>query len=298
MEHWTKLIIGSNVYIVKFDTKSDENHELFTFWLSNFKTLWTETINTKDQLFQRFADENASLTIDDDNTNQLIGALGTFAKYFQCNAEIKPNDEEIKFQFKLSLDGGVFTNFHWLLKKCAPEIFFDQVTKSLLHQIGELEESKKHLNEIVKKKDDEIRQYGLEGAPPLMRKKFITEPFDETVFTARPQMFNCDISDFEAVLGPLSTYIAPEEPKREVSPLKPPNHGRNARAQQKIVKLGEVSYESSDDDQPNEQVKTQNEVKTETNVEITEQEAMEVTPPKLEPNKPRKIKRIRREFHL
>lgn len=293
------------MYAVKFDTKSEENHELFTFWLSDFKTLWTETIRTKFELFQRFVDENASLSMDDGTTNQLIGALGTFTKYYQNNTEIKPNDDEIKFQFKLGLDGGVLTNFYWLLKKCEPQVFFEQMTKSLLHQINELEKSKKQLIEIVKKKDDEIRQYGLEGAPPLQRKKFITAPFDEAAFTARPQMFNCDIAEFETVIGTLFKCITPEEPKRIISPVKPPVHGRKIRIQPAFVRPGEVSYDSGDDDEPNDQIKTEVEINaetnTETNTDINEQEAMEVAAPELEPNKPNKPnprKRIRRDFNL
>lgn len=131
MECWTKIDIGPNVYVVKFEKKIDENQESYTLWLSDFKALWTETINTKDELFQRFADENVSTAIDDETADRLIEALGTFTKYYQTSADIKPNDEGIKFQCKLDVDVGTATKFYWLLKKCEAQVFFEQMTKSV-----------------------------------------------------------------------------------------------------------------------------------------------------------------------
>lgn len=302
MEHWTKIEIGPNLYIVKFEKKSDENHESFTLWMSDFKTLWTETIDTKNELFQRLVDENVSMTIDDEIADKLIKVLGTFANYHQTSADVKPNDEAIKFHCKLVVDGGIFTKFYWLLKKCEAQVFFEQVTKSLLHQIGALEERNKQLIDIAMNKDIEIKQYGLEGAPPLSRKKFITAPFDEAAFTSQPRMFNCDVGQFEAVIGSLTKSIEASDSKPEISPIKTSpkvqrGRGTGRNRDQPYVRKGEVLYGSDEDEeQSNEQIKT--EVNSVTEGDATEQVSMEVVAPTPKPKKPSPPKRIRRDFNF
>lgn len=281
MEQWSNIQIGSNICIIKFDRNSDVNQESFTFWLCNFKKLWSESLNSKDELFQRFKDYNPT-TNDDEITNQLIEALGTREKYTEVNADIKSSDNEIKFEFALQLNEGVSMKFYWLLKKCDEQIFFEQITKPMMHQIGD----KNKLIEIVKKKDDEIGQYKLVCTESL-RKRFITQPFQESDMTS---MFDCEIEQFESIIGPLKKNIDKDIAKNDtVSPAKSPfaasKRGRNRLrpAYQDIVKPG-VTYDPSDDDD--------DEVKIETEAAQVKAEIVESPP------EPSAKKRIRRDLNL
>lgn len=295
MERWSKLKLGANLFLSKFDRKNSETVDSFTFWLSDYKTLWSECINSKDNLLQRLADDNPALTITDEIFDQLVGALNPVESTAHANTDIKPGDEEIKLQLKLSLGDKIQSQFHWFLKKCDSETFFEQITKSLLYENCEL----KQLIDIVKKKDDEIKQHKLEGARPLERKRFITDVFNADEFTLQSQVFDCTIDDIERIVGKL-----PKKPmKNEAneagnSPKKPtvitsyrPGKNRLRLAQQKIVKPGDVKY-LSDDDNNDESTSIQNiaQVKTEADTEPVEN-----TP---RPTIPSPKKRIRRDFNI
>lgn len=284
MEQWLKLKIGDDLFIAKFEEKSAENLEnSFTFWLSDFKTLWNEYAINKDNLLQRLAEENPSLEINDEIPKQLMGAVGSLET---ANAHIKPDDDEIKLQVKLLLDGKVSIDFYWLLKRCEPQLFFEIITKPLLHQVGELQFNKMQLIGIIKKKDAEINQYKLDGALPLTRTGFITEPFVEEKLVTSPAMFNCAIDDFQNMIGPIFKHeyqVASTSSKKQTIP-----RGKRHRVQpvyQEFVKPGRVTYESDDDEeQPNETaIETCIETATETFTEPTRS-----SPPK----------RIRRTFKL
>lgn len=283
MEQWLKLKIGDDLFIAKFEQKSAEILEnSFTFWLSDFKTLWNEYSITKDSLLQRLAEENPSLEINDEIPKQLMVAVGGLET---ANA-IKTDDDEVKLQVKLLLDGEVSIDFYWLLKRCEPQVFFEMITKPLLHQVGELQFNKKQLIEIIKKKDAEINQYKLDGALPLTRTGFITEPFVEEKLVTSPAMFNCAIDDFQNMIGPIFKHeykVASTSSKKQTIP-----RGKRHRVPpvyHEFVKPGRVTYESDDDEeQPNE-----------TAIEPSIETAAETV---TEPTGSSPPKRIRRTFRL
>lgn len=289
MDRWSDIQIGSNLYIIKFDRKNEENRESFTFWLSDFKRLWSESLNSKDELLQRFIDNNPT-PYDDEITNELIEALTLRENYKQINADIKTGDDEIKFEFKLHLNEDVSVDLHWLLKKCNEEMFFEQITKPSLRQIGDNEK----LIEIIKKKDEEIAQYKLVYTDPL-RKRFITQPFLETNLSH--QTFSCSIEKFESIIGTLTKNVTKDEPKTEI--VSPPKSKFMQRGRyrprpvfREIVKPG-VIYDASDDDDDD-----TNQVKIESQAEMKTEAAQETIKSVPEPKTPSPRKRIRRDFNL
>lgn len=249
MEKWSKLQLASGPYIIKFDSATGENDETkYTFWVSDFKTLWTEAIATKEDLLKRISDHNPAIVEpNDDWLGRLITLFGKPQANVQQNTEIMANGD---LQLKYLIDDDIL-KFQWLLTQCDPQMFFDQITKSMLHQIGELFNAKKQLIEIVKKKDDEIRQYKVEGAPELQRTKFITEPFEESQLTTQAKMFDCEIGEFENIIGRLSSSnVVPSSPLKNIHKSPSTKKGRHRKCQyfKQIVKLGVQSYETTDDE--------------------------------------------------
>lgn len=256
---WSTLKIGSDLYIGKINQNVDDSS--FTFWLSDFKVLWSETIASKVELIKRASNINPTIVIDDNIADQLIRVICKVENAAVDNKNINPNDTELNLQLTYSTEAGVAYTFNWLLEKCEPQHFFDQITKALLQQITELDDHKRQLVDIAKRKDDEIKQYKIEGAPELMRKRFITEEFKEDAFTSHVQMFNCDIREFQSVIGPLPKNVANIEETKEVtvSPVKNTEnkkhsspkgirHRRNFRELKAIVPRGVVYDEDEDSD--------------------------------------------------
>ncbi|XP_031624687.1 uncharacterized protein LOC116341647 [Contarinia nasturtii] len=252
MEKWSKLKIGTDQYIAKLNRKDADNLGSCTLWLSDFKTLWSESFTDKFDLIQRLADSNPALNIDDEIGEKLISEIFAFE-----SAKIDAytnDDDEIHLQHSLTDEMGC--TFQWLLKKRDAQVFFEQITKPLLQQIGEMEDNEKVLIEIINKKDAEINQYKLEGAPELNRKKYITEKFDDTKYTSPSKVFNCSIDSFEGMISPLSKKIAKRE--ESISPQKPtfvPTNlveartGRNRmQTQYRQPTSLDVEYDVSDDD--------------------------------------------------
>lgn len=258
MERWTKLQLDGTLYVIKFEQRIEQNSEsTFKFWLSDFKTLWSESIASKENLFNRVLEENPTVVIEDSFVNLLLAAIG---KVESASYAIIKNNDEITLQSTHFMEEGNSVKIQWLLKKCDPQEFFDQITKQLLLQIGELQDHKKQLIDIAKRKDIEIKQHKLEGAPELFRKKLITEEFKESDFSSKSQMFSCDIDEFESLIGPLPKNVAKEEKVKDpTSPVKivtvknlsSPRSKRNPRRllRPEIIRPG-VVYDSDDDSEP------------------------------------------------
>lgn len=259
MERWSKLQTESGLYIMKFSRNNVENLEsMYTFWLSDFKTLWSESFVTKEALFERISDENPALIIDDGIEDKVMVALGKIDKTTQTTTSINSYDDEIDLKMKYFIDGGITIKFHCLLKKCESSAFYDQITKPMLHHVGELQNDRQQLIEIIQKKDEEIKQYKFDRTEPLMRKHYITKEFDKTEFSQQSEMFDCEITEFESVIGILPKRIVANNSKEEKTPEKMHNPTSNARSPrggknrrrlvyQEIVRPG-VNYENSDSD--------------------------------------------------
>lgn len=268
MEQWSNLQTESGVYMMRLNKQSGE----YTMWLSDLKILWKETVTGPD-LFERFANKNPEkLAMDDDVIkNELISALCTVANVKYSNVRNKShNDDDVELQLKYLIFDEKEVEIQWLLKKCGPQEFFDQITKLAFRQIGELQDQKEQLVDIAKKKDDEIDQYKLELGQVSIRKRFVTNKFEEQMFASRTQMFKCKIDRFESVIGLLPKNVASNEsnPKDEscnateqsnqntsVVKHKSPKGKRNQRrpfyakvVRPKDIKFGEDDGDDDDDD--------------------------------------------------
>lgn len=273
MKQWSDLQTESGVYIVRLDEQSIENREesTFTIWVSDFKTLWNETL-TRQDIIERFAQKNSNIAngINNDDVikSQLISALATVANMKNPSIDSEPqsdNDNGLKLQLKYVIFDDQEVDFQWQLKKCGAQEFFEQFTKSLLRQVGELQDQKKEFVDGMKRKDDEIDQYKLEVGPIEIRKRFITEKFVEQKYELQCQTFTCEIDKFESVIGLLPKNVASdkskatedescsvaEQPSQNSSVVKQksPRGKRNPRKLfAPVIRPGDIKYEDDSDD--------------------------------------------------
>lgn len=267
MERWSNLPSQSGVYILRLDQRTDNNdtpESTFTLWLSDFKALWNETV-TSENLFKRFSEKNPTLAQNDDVIQtEFITALGSVTNIKHSNIcdESADNDDDMALQLKYLIFDDVEVEFQWLLKKCGPQEFFDQVTKPLLRQIGELQHQKAQLIDIAKRKDDEIFLY--KSGQNVIHKRFITEKFEEQSFQLKSQMFNCEIDQFQSVIGLLPKNVVSNEPANDdssntaeqsiqnTSTMKytSPKTNRNQRRpfRRPLIRPGQWKYEEDEED--------------------------------------------------
>lgn len=81
---------------------------------------------------------------------------------------------------------GVPFKFSWNLSKNSDEIFFEQITTSLINSLAIMDDQNRELKTIIQQKDAEIEQYKFEGIQ-LIRKNLETKVFKENDFDGKFQ---------------------------------------------------------------------------------------------------------------
>lgn len=221
MDQWLSFQINdSDHFIIKFCCNQDDNTEsVATCWLSNFTSLWTESITTKSELFDRFFADNEIIDRSSEGIEkQVLDTIGTLPPDSRKNIEILVDNNDVdqiimlKFKYILS---GIPVRFHWKLTKSDSKQFFDVITKSIFQQLFELQNRNEELVKIIKSKDLEIEQYKLDGAKPLMRKQFVTRPFDEHDYPQPFQIIDCQNGDVTHKFGLKRKSTSPQKNEEE-----------------------------------------------------------------------------------
>lgn len=119
-------------------------------------------------IFVDFQEQNPFVDQDLENILRMIMVPST-------NSTLKNN----KLSFKYN--EGVPFKFSWNLTKDSDEVFFEQITTSLINSMAIMEEQNKELKTVIQNKDAEIEQYKLEGVK-LVRKNLETKIFNESEF--------------------------------------------------------------------------------------------------------------------
>lgn len=276
MQRWKIEQAESGVHLMRLDKQSDENaaaeapESTFTIWFSDLKTLWSEKI-TSQEVFKRFSEKNRELAVDGDDVikSQLIDAISTVANI--KNPEVLHDDDgDAKLNLKYAIFDDVEVEFQWCLKKCDSPVFFEQMTKAFLRQIGELQEQKKQLIDIAKKKDDEIGQYKLQLGQVEIRRRFITQPIEENIFELQTESFDGEFGKLESAIGLLpktgtgkanetvvkdESCSTAEQPAvqntaavKQTSPRGKRHNPRRPVFRAPIVRTGQYQYNDDDDD--------------------------------------------------
>lgn len=209
MNIWKKLIIDPDEnYVIKFDADESEADDLIsnkiTCWFSDFKFIWTECFENGSNMLERVKTLNPLLSTDGGGSS-LLKTVTTIPvdETFSKNCRIEKNDDNLVLHMKYYLSDRVPLKFNWRMKKCTEHEFFEQITKRMLWQIGTLQQDNNSLMDLIKRKDQEIEQYKLEGAGPLIRKQLITEPFQLCKDLINIQLFDKDI------VGSASGFVTP-----------------------------------------------------------------------------------------
>lgn len=191
MEKWKKFSVDSESYIVKF-IRSDAE-PVVTCFLSDFKSLWSECITSTSILQKRFTELNRRLDVDDDKLLEIITKLPESIQFAQFN----PAEDGVrKLCFEYHLSAEIILRHNWHLQKSDEQTFFEQITKPMMNQMLTFYDNQTKLIDIVKRKDQEIEQYKLDGAPPITRQQLVTKPFDISDVPLNVNMFECPITEF------------------------------------------------------------------------------------------------------
>lgn len=194
---WSKYEENAEKFFVRITHKRLlDGKDQRTCWLTDLKSLYSETLNTSADVMERAQNENPLMLVLKIE-EKILQAIST-----PPNTIATAEAEQITFdratnriQLKYHLSENIPLKFYWTLSKCDETAFFEMITMPLIRQMIHAEETNRNLIEIVKRKDLEIEQYKLDGAPPLLRRQFVTEHFNanKMKLLAKP-LFGC-VSD-------------------------------------------------------------------------------------------------------
>lgn len=195
---WSKYEQNAEKFFVRITHKRllDGKDER-TCWLTDLKSLYSETLSTNADVMERAQNENPLLLVSllEEKILQTISTPPTTISTADTE-QITFDRDANRLQLKYNLSETIALKFYWTLSKCDEIAFFEMITMPLLRQIVHAEEVTRNLVEIVKHKDLEIEQYKLDGAPPLLRRQFVTERFNANKMKSLTKpLFDCSVSD-------------------------------------------------------------------------------------------------------
>ncbi|XP_043273876.1 non-homologous end-joining factor 1 isoform X2 [Venturia canescens] len=168
-DSWRTLVIADE----KYSIRCLERDRSFKIFLTNLHDIWIEYLD-ENNIIQKCKTLNPSLSIEDMDIVRYIGQLLMDIE----KRAVKKSVEHI--EFAENLDGGIF-KFSIDFEKGSSQQLWEEVTMPLCLLAGELQRRQTILLDLVRKKDEEITEYKLNGAK-LTRKYITTEKFDQAVF--------------------------------------------------------------------------------------------------------------------
>lgn len=173
---WKTIQINSTAYIFKLRHNGAQNKT--ACFLSDFKTIWSEALDSSE-LLSRAKTENPFLDEYDAILNTTISNLPTESNATPSNIELVECNDEVKLKLKYYVEKVPFV-FYWNLTQCNINVFFEEVTQTLLGHVANLQNETDTLRALLVRKDAEIAEYKNERSCPLTRRHLITEPFDQS----------------------------------------------------------------------------------------------------------------------
>lgn len=187
--NWKTVQINSTSYIFKVKQIGANNQS--TCLLSDFKTIWSETIDAS-KLLDRARDNNPYLDIDE-SVLKTISCLPDESNTNPLNIELAQCDGALQLKLKYSSVGKLV--FFWNLKKRDVNEFYEEVTKPLLGHVTELRNEATMLRAVITQKDEEIIQYKAELRRNEIRRFPSTKPFDQSQILST-ELFDCSLLPF------------------------------------------------------------------------------------------------------
>lgn len=139
---WSEIKVESIDYVIQIVTHKTSDQ--LTCWLSDFSSIWHETI-TVDNMLKRYKECNHELQLNDERQLTL---LEYSAHPENANSwTIVRNEGMLKLQTKNYITVDDPLEFHWSLEKVSDPAIFGKFTKSVLTDIIKLQ----RFNESMKK---------------------------------------------------------------------------------------------------------------------------------------------------
>lgn len=161
MDKWSIFKIDSIDYVIKFDQQEEgDTLQSIACWLSDFTSLWSETIVTHDALV-RFKKCNPLLECNEMKT-QILSTICSMPKNGNNLHLIGQTTDNVHLSAKYYLSDGsddIPLKFTWTLDKSCSQSFHENFTNILLQKMFELEKTNEYLIEIIRKKDQEILKH-------------------------------------------------------------------------------------------------------------------------------------------
>lgn len=322
MSLWKVYTINSVPYIIRFERQKCSSNRL-TCWLSDFKSLWKETFENESEALTRANKENPLLATADiiQIILDTVCSLPPISETGDSSTSIRnveQNDDAVTFRLKYYLAEGVPFKFFWALRKCPIDVFFEEITRGLLSHIDRLQKEREALEEIIRKKDEEIDQYKLEGAGPLSRKQLVTERFDPSernvtnifdysqmvmpeewtidpkVQSAEPGRDQRNIDDSLVASEPAT--LQADDKKVEVKPFRGNTKNRNKYANKFPEPVAKLVYDSSQeisDTEPQGTAETNSNESVDNGTECNSEQARKTNgAEKADQPKPKKIRKV------
>lgn len=173
---WKTIQINSKAYIFKI--RHNGAHNKTTCFLSDFKTIWSEVLDSSE-LLSRAKKANEFLDVDDAILKSTLSYLQTESNATPSKVELADINAELGLSLTYNVKNVPFV-FSWYLSQCTINVFFEEVTKAFLGHVAHLENETATLRALIVRKDAEIAQYKEEHTLPLKRPHLITEPFHQS----------------------------------------------------------------------------------------------------------------------
>ncbi|XP_035728803.1 uncharacterized protein LOC118444543 [Vespa mandarinia] len=163
---WKSINIQDDLFIICVSKENDT----WKILLSNFKDIWSECL-TYEKILKRSKKLNSTLIVNDNEHMEIV--LETLIDIPKYATEVSLDNIKLLRSF----EGGRF-KFEVNFSKGTIEEFWENVTKPLYLSSIELMRRQNILMNLIKRKDQEIMEYKVQGAK-LIRKNIETKVFDE-----------------------------------------------------------------------------------------------------------------------
>lgn len=152
MSIWKTFKINANPYLFKLK----ETDSIYTCFVSDFKSIWSESLN-KQELLDRAKDKVNRFIDIGDWIFDILNGLPPPQKADDIKIhELDQNRIELDLQY--NRNGKIPFTFCWRLTQQSSQVLYDEVIMPLLQHIVNVEREMDSLNKAIKQKDDEIKQ--------------------------------------------------------------------------------------------------------------------------------------------
>lgn len=161
MEKWSKIKLETIEYIIKLVRKDERSSQSVTCWLSDFTSVWSETLSSEEVL-HRCMKFNPLLACEG-MKKRILATVATVPKNAANVNLLKGNSNHLlHINIKYYINDGyddIPLKLYWQLEKGSTQSFYENFTKTTLQKMIYLEKTNDDLVERIRSQDKEIQKY-------------------------------------------------------------------------------------------------------------------------------------------